>query len=286
MTIDIICPLYNAEKYVVDLVKSIEKQNLYDKIQNIRFIITKGKDRTEKLVEEISGNNKKIIYRQIEPSYFSHSLTREEEAKNSIADILVYITQDVIIEKGNWLEELVKPIINDEVQATYSRQLCNDKKSIEYYTRQKNYPNKSIIKTKVDIEKIGMNTFFYSDAASAIKRDVFEKLNYYDGKKLPTNEDMYIAYKLIINNYKIKYCAESEVVHSHNFSFKETYNRYKLYGRFLKQESQINIKSTKAGGGLAKFILVQAIKDKNFVIIIKFLPDMAARFIGMKVGKK
>ena len=133
---------------------------------------------------------------------------------------------------------------------------------------------------------MGINTFFYSDASSAIKNDIFKKLNGYDKKNLPTNEDMYIAYKIINNGYKIKYCADSEVIHSHDFSFKETFDRYKAYGEFLKQEQQINVKSTKAGGGLAKYILKQAIKDKNVIVIFKFLPDMIARFIGMKVGMK
>ena len=48
-------------------------------------------------------------------------------------------------------------------------------------------------------------TFFFSDAASAIKTDVYKKLNGYDGKDLLTNEDMYLAYKLINNGYRISY---------------------------------------------------------------------------------
>ena len=285
MNIDIICPLYNAENYIVDLQKSIELQSKYGNINNIRYIITKGKDNTEKLVERIKEKNNKVLYKKIEAKKFSHSLTRENEAKESNADIIVFITQDVIIRKNDWLEKLIKPIEENEAEATYSRQICDDKKSIEYYTRKKNYPKNSIIKTKKDIEKLGMNTFFYSDASSAIKREVFEKLNWYDGKVLPTNEDMYIAYKLIINGYKIKYCADSEIIHSHNFTFKETYKRYKTYGQFLKQEPQINIKSTSAGAGLAKFIIKEAIRDKNYIIIFRFFPDMGARYIGMRVGK-
>lgn len=286
MNIDIICPLYNAQDYIINLQQNIEKQNIYGKIKNIRYIITKGNDNTESLVKELKEKNDKILYKVIEKKFFSHSFTREKEAKESKSDIIVFITQDIQIIKNDWIEKLIKPIEKNEVEATYSRQICNDTTSIEYYTRQKNYPKDSKIKTKTDIEKLGMNTFFYSDASSAIKREVFEKLNWYDGKYLPTNEDMYIAYKLITNGYKIKYCADSEVIHSHNFTFKETYKRYKTYGQFLKQEPQINIKSTSAGGGLAKFIIIEAIKDKNFRIIFRFLPDMVARYIGMKEGQK
>ena len=56
-TIDIICPLYNAEKYILDLQKSLEKQNIYNCVKNIRYIITKGKDNTESLVKDISQKN-------------------------------------------------------------------------------------------------------------------------------------------------------------------------------------------------------------------------------------
>ncbi|MGN1327680.1 MAG: glycosyltransferase [Clostridia bacterium] len=286
MTIDIICPLYNAEKYIEKQLKQIEEQSFYKYIKNIRYIITKGQDKTTDIAKKLQKENEKILYKEIEINEFSHSLTREKEAFESNADIIVFITQDVIIERKNWLENLTNPIKNNEVVATYSRQLCNDKKTIEFYTRQKNYPDFSIIKSQKDICNTGINTFFYSDASSAIKNDIFKKMNGYDKKNLPTNEDMYIAYKIINNGYKIKYCADSEVIHSHNFSLKETFNRYKAYGKFLKQEPQINVKSTKAGGGLAKYILKQSLKDKNFIILFKFLPNMAARYIGMKVGMK
>ena len=97
---------------------------------------------------------------------------------------------------------------------------------------------------------------------------------------------MYIAYKLIQNDYKIKYCAESEVIHSHDFKLKELYSRYKLTGQFFKQNNYLdNYGTTSTGGGLAKYILKRAFQDKNIKVIIKFVPNMAARFIGMKVGK-
>ena len=88
-----------------------------------------------------------------------------------------------------------------------------------------------------------------------------------------------------MNGYKIKYCATSIVYHSHNFTLKEIYERYKLTGKFFKENSYLNNYGTnKSGGGLAKYILKRAIKDKNIKVLLRFLPDMGARFIGMKVG--
>jgi rhamnosyltransferase len=279
MKLDIICPLYNAEKYIIELNKNILKQKKVD-ILNIKYLLTESSDGTEKLLKD-----NKIGYELIKKQDFSHSLTREKYALKSEADILVFITQDIKIEKDNWLYELVIPIITGESEAAFSRQLCKDN-SIEKYTREKNYPSESRIVSKKDIKDLGLNAFFFSDASSAIKKDVFVELNGYDNKNLTISEDMYIAYKIINAGYKIKYCAKSEVVHSHNFTLKEQYDRYKLTGKFFKDNSYLdNYGTNKSGGSLAKYILKRAIQDKNVGVIINFMPNMLARFIGMKMGK-
>lgn len=280
MKIDIICPLYNAEKDIERLHRGILKQKNVE-INNIKYILTDSKDNTEELLKKL-----KIEYTKIKKKEFSHSLTREQVALSSKADIVVFITQDIIIEREDWLYNLTKDISNGKVQACFSRQLCTNN-TIEKYTREINYPNKSRIVSKENIEELGLKTFFFSDASSAINRKIFEELNGYDGKNLPTNEDMYIAYKLITKGYKIKYCADSEVIHSHTFTLKQLYKRYYDTGLFFGMNSFLDkYGTTKTGGGLAKYILKRAIQDKNIKVLLNFIPNMAVRYIGMKKGKK
>lgn len=278
MIIDIICPLYNAEKYIIGLHNSILKQENVS-INSINYVVTRGKDKTIDLLKQLNAN-----YKIIEPSDFSHSLTREKVALQCSGDILVFISQDIIIKRNDWLYYLIKDIESGECEAAYSRQLCNQN-NIEKYTRENNYPSISMIKDKSMINDLGLNTFFFSDASSAIKTSIFKELNGYDGKKLPTNEDMYIAYKIIQNGYKIKYCARSEVIHSHQFSFKTLYRRYKNIGKFFKENSYLNNYGTNISGArLAIYILKRIKEDKNIKALIEYIPNMAARFIGMKVG--
>lgn len=278
--IDIVVPLYNAEKYIDALHKSFLMQDKV-KINKIRYVLTESTDNTEKYLLQ-----NKIEYKKIKRNEFSHSLTREKEAMDSNSDIVVFVTQDVIIKDKLWLYNLIKDIGKNNIVATYSRQITKYN-NIEKYTREANYPSESKIVSKEDIPKLGLKTFFFSDASSAIDTNIFKKLNGYDGKKLPISEDMYIAYKIINNDYKIKYCADSVVYHSHNFTLKEVYDRYKLTGKFFKENSYLdNYGTNKSGGGLAKYILKRAIEDKNFKVLLRFLPDMGARFIGMKVGKR
>ena len=276
--VDIICPLYNAEGYIENLHKSFIMQKKV-KINKIRYVLTESKDNTE---EYLKNNN--IEYKKIKKSEFSHSLVREKEAMESVSDIVAFVTQDVVIDDEFWLYNLTKDIGKDGIVAAYSRQVTKYN-NIEKYTREANYPAQSKVVSHDDISKLGLKTFFFSDASSAIDTSIFKKLNGYGGKKLPISEDMYIAYKIITNGYKIKYCAESVVHHSHDFTLKEVYGRYKLTGKFFKENSYLNNYGTnKSGGGLAKYILKRAIKDKNIKVLLRFLPDMGARFIGMKVG--
>jgi rhamnosyltransferase len=278
MKIDIICLLYNAEKYILNLNNSLLMQKKVH-INKIKYILTESIDKTEEMLKEIGAS-----YKKISKNEFSHSLTRENAAKKCTGDIIVYITQDVIIESDNWLYELVIPIIEGKVQATYSRQITKYN-NIEKYIREFNYPTESHTMSIENIKTNGLKTFFFSDASSAIDRKVFSNLNYYDAKKLPISEDMYIAYKLIINNYKIKYCADSIVYHSHKFTLKEIYNRYKLTGKFFKENSYLdNYGTTNSGAKLAKYVLKRIIQEHRLDLLFRYPFDMAARLLGMKAG--
>ena len=277
--VDIICPLYNASRYIEKLHNSLLKQEKV-KINEFRYVLTESKDNTEEFLI-----NNKINYRKIKKEEFSHSLVREKEALESNSDIVVFITQDIVIEDKLWLYNLIKDINNKDVVAAYSRQLTKYN-NLEKYTRECNYPDKDIIKSKDDINKYGLKTFFFSDAASAISTKIFKELNGYDNKNLPISEDMYIAYKIIMNGYKIKYCSNSIVYHSHNFTLREIYNRYKLTGKFFKENSYLDqYGTTGSGASLAKYILKRIFQEKRFKLLFRYPFDMAARLIGMKVGK-
>ena len=146
MNIEIICPLYNAAQYIEKLNESLKKQKNV-KIGKVSYILTESKDNTENILKQLN-----LSYTIIEPKDFSHSLTREKVAMESNSDILVFITQDIEIRDENWLENLVSPIIDSEVEAAFSRQLTKYD-NIEKYTREKNYPENSYIVSKKDIEK-------------------------------------------------------------------------------------------------------------------------------------
>lgn len=281
MKVSIICPLYNAQEYVEPLYMGIKTQVKVD-ITEIKFILTECKDKTEHLLKKMS-----LDYEKIKVEEFSHSLVREKAAINAKGDVIVFITQDIKIIDQYWLYNLVKDIDSGVCDAAFSRQIGYAEHTVEKYTREINYPEESRVVSKGDIDKLGLMTFFFSDASSAISKKVFIELNGYDNKNLPTNEDMYFAYKLIMNEFKIKYESNSKVIHSHNLTFKETYNRYKDIGEFFAQNSYLEEYSAgQRGKVVLLYIIKRALQDKSYITIWDAFINFSARLIGMRAGKR
>ncbi|MBN1069063.1 glycosyltransferase [Clostridium botulinum] len=282
MKISIICPLYNAENYIYNLNKNILTQELdFEQELEIVYVLTRSKDKSKEILKKLNCN-----YTLIEPKDFSHSRTREIMASKASGDIIVFISQDVKMKNKLWLKNLVAPIINGECEASFSRQI-GEYDNIEKYIREKNYPAESRIVSKEDIDKYQIRTFFYSDASSAVLTKVYRELNAYDGKDMPTNEDMYFAHKLIHAGYRIKYCADSEIYHSHDFTFKQLYKRYYDTGVFFKENSYLmKYKGNESGLTLAKYVFKRALEERNIKVAFSLLPNFGVRYIAMKRGQK
>lgn len=280
MRVDIICPLYNATNYISSLHSNLLSQEV-DFDLNIKYVLTESTDKTEEMLKILN-----LQYTLIRKEEFSHSKTREMMAMNSESDIIVFISQDVMMKNKKWLFNLVNPIIEGQCEAAFSRQICTNT-SIEKYIREKNYPKESRVVSKDDVSKLGLLTFFYSDASSAVKTSIYKELNGYDGKNLIINEDMYIAHKIIDSGYRIKYCSDSEIYHSHVFTLKQLFNRYFDTGVFFRENSVfLNYNSNESGMALLKYVLKRATQDLNLKVLINVIPNFAARFIGSYFGRK
>ena len=264
-TVSVVCPLYNAEEEVLDFDRSLRMQKGI-KLVEVRYVLTESDDHTEDILKAAE-----IPFQKIKKEAFSHSLVREQAAMKAKGQVIVFLTQDVVIRDDEFLAKLVAPIVSGEAHAAYARQKTKYN-NIEKYTRAHNYPTRSFTVTKKDIPKKGLKTFFFSDAAGAIDASVFRGLNGYDGKDLPISEDMYLAHKIITLGGKIKYVADAVCYHSHKFKLSELYDRYRLTGEFMLQE-------------MAKSILKDAVHDKNLRVIGGYIPNMAARYAGMTRGK-
>lgn len=107
----------------------------------------------------------------------------------------------------------------------------------------------------------------------------------YNGQQY--NEDMHFAHKLIHAGYRIKYCSDSEVYHSHEFTFKQLYKRYYDTGIFFKQNPYFKkYKGNESGFALAKYVFKRSLEEKNIKVLFNILPNFGVRFIAKFLGER
>lgn len=277
-TIDVFVFLYNGLKYIDKIREEIDSQICSKKII-LTYYVT---DTNDGSIEKLSNSNENFVV--VKREDFSHSLTRKQALMSSNSDVAVLITQDCRLVNSDVIEVLSK-CIDDEIKFAYIRQV-NTNKTIERYTRRINYPEQSIIKDKSLIDKMGINTFFASDACAAYDVNYFKEVGGY-GKDLPTNEDMYYAHKVIMNGYKVKYCADTFVNHTHKFTLKQIEERYYLIGVFFKENPEFKkYHATNSGLKLALKTFGMMLIEFNFYALFTFIPNMLARYKGKKEGEK
>lgn len=285
ITIDIVCPVYKGFVYISTLFPMFEKQKNVT-INKVIVPLTLSDNENDNKVKEYCKNKNFIVF-DVLPKDFSHSITREKAIRDfCTSSIVVMLSQDIKLIDEYVFYNLVKDIASKETVYNYARQICTNK-TIEKYIRKKNYPLKSYIVTKDDIEKMQLMAFFASDACSAYDRNVFLELNGYQGYNVMMNEDQLYSKIILDAGYKKKYCADAVVEHSHKYKLRQLYRRYYETGIFYREIKVFEgYKSINSGFSLAFYILWQALKHFDIPVLFRWLPDMMARYLGMKNGKK
>ncbi len=211
LTADIIIPTYNPDDKVIRLVKCLLSQSCPPR--RIYLIDTE----TGKFPGELEKISEHVIVRHIRPEEFDHGGTRHLGAELSDAEILIYMTQDAVPADCELLKNLLSGFEDEKTAAVYGRQLpAEDCQLIERYTRSFNYPEKSRMKSKEDLEVLGIKTYFCSNVCAAYRKSVYEELGGFERKTI-FNEDMILAGKMIQAGYQIFYAADARVIHSHNY---------------------------------------------------------------------
>lgn len=224
-TVDVIVLTYKPQKQVFRLIEALEAQDY-----PIRKLILMNTE--EKYFERLFyGTGFLEKYKNIEVHHvsereFDHARTRNRATAYSNADVFVCMTQDAIPADNSLIGRLVSALADNKgVAAAYARQLpLPDCREIEKFTRSFNYPEESSIKSKTDIEKLGIKTFFCSNVCAAYNRNIFDMLGGFV-KKAIFNEDMIFAGHAVQAGYRIAYEAEAKVYHSHNYTCMQQFRR-------------------------------------------------------------
>jgi len=286
MLVDIIVPTYKPDEKFKKLIEMLEKQTV--SVNKIIVINTEEKYMEAFCIgSRFLAEHKKLAIHHISQREFDHGKTRNLGAKKSDADILVYMTQDAVPANEYLLEKLIAPLADETVACSYARQLPDtDSTMTEKLTRDFNYPATGRLKSKEDLQELGIKTYFCSNVCCAYNAKIFKQLQGFV-KHTIFNEDMIYAAKAINNGYKIAYAADAEVIHSHNYSALQQFHRNFDLGVSQAEHPEIfeEISSESEGIKMVKETIGR-LKEAGYAKEIpNYIVTSGSKFIGYRLGK-
>lgn len=290
-TVDVIIPTYKPGKGFLSMLDALFQQSY--PISRILIINTEKKywDALDDFVQ-IQKQHPNLEVLHITEDEFDHAATRQMAAQLSTADIFVMMTMDAVPENKKLIEELVEGIVacredGTKVAVSYARQLPKqDAGLIECYTRRHNYPAESMLKTKRDLPRLGIKTFFCSDVCAAYDRQLFVRLGGFVPKAI-FNEDMIYAAKAVENGYGIYYAATASVFHSHNYSGFRQFQRNFDLGVSHAQHPEVfaAVPPESAGIQMVKQTAAYLCRCKKPWLILKLIWQSGCKYLGYRAGK-
>lgn len=286
-SVDVIIPMYKPGKQSFQLIEQLEKQSY--PIQKLIIMNTE-----EKYFESnFYGTGFLEQYRNIEVHHisakeFDHGKTRARAVGYSNADIFVCMTQDAIPQDEQLIAHLVEALTQqNDIAAAYAKQLpAEDCREIEKFTRSFNYPDEPVIKTKKDIDTLGIKTFFCSNVCAAYHRNIYDMVGGFE-KRTIFNEDMIFAGHAIEKGYAIAYAPEAKVIHSHNYTCKQQLKRNFDLGVSQAQHPEVfeGISSQSEGKKLVKLTISHLSQTHEKKWIPYLFLSSGCKYMGYLLGK-
>lgn len=287
MQIDIIIPTYKPDDRLFTIISRLRDQTV---VPNRIVLINTEQKYIENLLrgKNYDTTGRFFEVRNVSLREFDHGATRNEGALGSTADYLLFMTQDALPANDRMIENMVKAFDAGGVAAVYARQLANDDASLgERFSRSFNYPPESMVKSEDDKERLGIKTYFCSNACAMYNREVFERLGRFP-KDMIFNEDMVFAHTLIENGYRIAYAADALVFHSHNYTNMQQFHRnFDLaVSQAMHPEVFADVSSESEGKVYVREAFRYFKKAGKPAYFIGFAVQSAFRLAGYRLGRR
>ncbi len=281
MKIDVIIPVYKPDEKLGSLLVMLGKQKL--PAEHILLMNTGEVTFPKEYLEFHPG----IQILELPKEEFDHGGTRHRAALVSEAEYLLFMTQDAVPEDESLTEHLAAAFLDPNVKAAYARQLpASDCKVLERYTRSFNYPDESRVKTGKDLEELGIKTFFCSNVCAMYEKQTYEELGGFVRRTI-FNEDMIYAGGLVKAGYGIAYVAEAKVIHSHNYTGVQQFQRNFDLAVSQADHPEVfeGIRSESEGIRMVKKSAAYCLRIGRPWLIFSLVYQSGCKYLGYKLGR-
>lgn len=277
----LVIPTYKPGDEFSELLQKISVQTL--KPERIIIINTESKYLQDSLYAGICN----VEVYHISKDEFDHGGTRDMGLKMTEEDFVVFMTQDAVPHDEFLFEELLKPFSDETVGVVYARQAGDENCNIiENFTREFNYPDYDIVKSKAQLSEMGIKTYFSSDVCAAYRKALYLENGGFEINTI-FNEDSLYAAKIIGQDKKVVYASKAVVVHYHNYKLMQYLKRNFDLGVSHSRYWEVfeGLKSENEGAALVKKTAKYLVEKGKIYLIPSLILKSGFKFIGYKLGK-
>lgn len=283
MSFTVVIPTYNGGELWQESARRLAAQ--IPAPVRVKVIDSSSEDDTQETAIRFNFEIEKI-----EQKKFDHGGTRSHALVDIDTEIVVFLTQDALLEGKKALSNLVNIFEKDpEVVCAYGRQLPHlDANPLAQYARYNSYKSDSYVTSLGDDFPVGFRKAFLSNSFAAYRVNFLRSIGGFPGH-LILGEDSYVAAKALVKNKKVAYVSSAKVYHSHNYMLTEEFKRYFDIGVFHSNQEWMLSDLGRVEGEGVKFALNQIfflINSKQYIWIPKSIAISMAKFLGYKLGTK
>lgn len=204
------------------------------------------------------------------------------------ADIVIFLTQDAVLADSLAVKNIIKAFDDSQVGVAYGRQLPRPAAGIiESHARLFNYSDESSLRSLQDKHRLGIKAAFTSNSFAAYRVSALMDVGGFPSNTI-VSEDMYVAAKMLINGWKVAYCSDAKVFHSHDYNLTQEFQRYFDIGVFNAKEPWIRDEFGNAESEGGKFVKseMKVLLSSNPLMIPEALFRTFLKLLGYKLGLK
>ena len=289
MEVTVLIPTFRPDRKLNELLRRLSKQTMLPSRVLLMNTVEGDEDgQLTESVDEFRDCFPVLSVFHVDRKEFDHGGTRHLGMSFADTELVLCMTQDAIPKDRHLISSLAKWFDDPLVAAAYGRQLaakgCSPE---ERFTRSFNYPETSRVKSKEDLEELGIKTFFCSDVCAMWRRETYFEMGGFERRTI-FNEDMILAGKMIRAGYRVVYDADAQVWHSHSYSCVKQLKRNFDLGVSQAEHPEVFSMASSTGEGI-KMVKQNAawlLRSGNVIRIPKLILDSGCKYIGYFLGKR
>lgn len=226
---------------------------------------------------------------RIDPRTFNHGGTRQMAVDRFCggAEYVVFLTHDAILEGRETLPALFVAFADPAVGVAYGRQLPHRGAApFESHMALFNYGTVSETRSLADAGRLGIKTPYISNSFGAYRISAFRSCGGFPSH-LILGEDTCVAVKMLLAGWKVRYCADACVRHSHDYTIVQETQRYFDFGVLHSQLPELMHYFGAAEGEGTRFVA----SELRYIAANApwLLPEVpvrnAAKYAGYRLGR-